>query len=53
VGAERVAGLEDGGDPGMCLQHHAQPMGQDLELPGPAEGGVEVEVDLGQDAVKE
>ena len=28
-------------------------MGQDLELLGPAQGGVQVEVDLGQDAVKD
>ena len=53
VGAEGVAGLEDPGDPGMGLQDLAQPMGQDLELFGPGQGGVGVEVDLGQDAVKE
>ena len=28
-------------------------MGQELELLGPVQGGVEVEVDLGQDAVKD
>jgi len=53
VGAERVAGLEDPGDPRMGLEHHAQPGGQDFELFGPSQGGVGVEVDLGQDAVKD
>jgi hypothetical protein len=53
VRPERVAGLEDPGHPGMGLEDLAQPMGQDLELPGPAQGGVEVDVDLGQDVVKE
>ena len=53
VGAEGVAGLEDPGDPGMGLEHPAQPMAQDLELLAPAKGGVQVEVDLGQDAVKD
>jgi hypothetical protein len=28
-------------------------LGRDLELPGPAQGGVQGEVDLAQDAVKE
>ena len=37
----------------MGLQHLAQPVGEDLELLGPAQGGVHVEVDLGQDAVKQ
>ena len=36
----------------MGLKHLAEPVGQDLELLGPAQGGVQV-VDLGQDAVKE
>ena len=35
VGAQRVAGLEDPGHPGMGLEHLAQPMGQDRELLGP------------------
>jgi hypothetical protein len=30
VGAQRVAGLEDGGDPGVGLQDLTQPVGQDL-----------------------
>src|SRR4029450_13028930 len=33
--------------------HLAEPVGQDLELLGPAKGGVQVEVDLGQHVVKE
>jgi hypothetical protein len=37
----------------MGLEHLAQPVGQDLELLGPGQGGIEVDVDLGQDAVKE
>jgi hypothetical protein len=37
----------------MALEHLTQPMGQDLELFGPGLGGVGVEVDLGQDAVKD
>jgi hypothetical protein len=53
VGAERVAGLEDAGHSGMGLEHLAEPMGQDLELLGPVQGGVQVEVDLGQHAVEE
>jgi hypothetical protein len=35
------------------LKHLAEPVGQDLELLGPGQRRVEVEVDLGQDAVKE
>jgi hypothetical protein len=35
VRPERVAGLEEPGNPGMVLQHLAQPMGEDLELFGP------------------
>jgi hypothetical protein len=53
VGAQRVAGLEDGGDPGMGLQDLTEPVAQDLELLGPGQGGVGVEVDLGQDAVQQ
>jgi hypothetical protein len=37
----------------MALEHRAQPMGEQLELFGPAQGGVEVAVDLGQDAVQQ
>jgi hypothetical protein len=37
----------------MLLEHPAQPVGPDLELLAPLQRGVEVEVDLGQDAVKE
>jgi hypothetical protein len=51
--AEGVAGLEDPGHPGMVLQHLAQSMGQDLELLGPAHRGVQVDVDLGQDAIEQ
>jgi hypothetical protein len=50
--SEGVAGLEDPGHPGMGLEHPAQPMGQDLELVGPAQGVIQVDVDLGQDVVK-
>ena len=53
MGSQRVAGLEDPGHPGMVLEDLAEPVGQDLELLAPAKGGVQVEVDLGQDAVKE
>jgi hypothetical protein len=35
----------------MGLEHSAQSAGQELELFGPAQGGFQVEVDLGQDAV--
>ena len=37
----------------MGLEHLAQPMGQDLELLGPGLGRVEMDVDLGQDVVKD
>src|SRR5215208_5501661 len=37
----------------MGLQDLTQPGGQELELVGPGQGGVGVEVDLGQDAVKD
>jgi len=30
VGAQRVAGLDDGGDPRVGLQDLTQPVGQDL-----------------------
>ena len=53
VGSQGVAGLEDAGHPGMGLQHLPEPVGQDLELLGPAQGGVEVDVDLGQDVVQD
>jgi hypothetical protein len=53
VRSQWVAGLEDSSHAGMGLKHLAQPMGQDLELLGPAQGGVQVEVDLGQDTVEE
>jgi Hsp20/alpha crystallin family len=53
VGSQRVAGLEDGGDAGMGLEHLTQSMGEELELVGPGLGGVEVAVNLGQDAVKD
>ena len=53
MGAEGVAGLEDRSHAGMLLEHQAEPMGEGLELLGPVQGGVEVDVDLGQDAVKE
>jgi hypothetical protein len=52
VGSERIAGLEDPGDPWMALEYLAQPLGQHLELLGPAQGGLQVQVDLGQDAVQ-
>jgi hypothetical protein len=53
VRSQRVAGFEDSSHAGMVLEHLAEPVGQDLELFGPAQGGVQVEVDLGQDAVEE
>src|SRR5829696_4408110 len=37
----------------MGLQDLTQPGGQDFELFGPSQGGVGVDVDLGQDAVKD
>jgi hypothetical protein len=37
----------------MGLQDLAEPVGQDLELLGPAQGGVDVDVDLGQDVVQD
>ena len=37
----------------MGLEHPAQPMGQDLELLGPGQGGVEVELDLGEHAIEQ
>ena len=37
----------------MGLEHLMQPMGQALELAGPAQGGVQVDVNLGQDVVKD
>jgi hypothetical protein len=37
----------------MGLEHLAQSVGQDLELLGPAQRGVQAEVNLGQDAVEE
>jgi hypothetical protein len=52
VRPERVAGLEEPGNPGMVLQHLAQPMGEDLEMFGPGLGGVEVGVDLSEHGVK-
>ena len=52
MGSQGVAGLEDAGHPGMGLQHLPEPVGQDLELLGPAQGGVE-DVDLGQDVVQD
>jgi hypothetical protein len=53
VGAERVAGLEDPGDPRMLLEHSARTVGEDLELLGPGQGVAEVDVHLGQDAVEQ
>jgi hypothetical protein len=53
VRPERVAGLEERGNPGMVLQHLPQPMGEQLELLGPGLGGVEVAVDLGEHGVKD
>jgi hypothetical protein len=37
----------------MGLEHPAQPMGQELELLGPVQGGVEVELDLGKHAIEQ
>jgi hypothetical protein len=37
----------------MVLQDLAEPVGQELELVGPGQGGVQVEVDLGQHVVKD
>jgi hypothetical protein len=53
VGSERVAGLEDAGHPRMGLEQPPEPVGQQLELLGPAQGGVQVEVNLGQHAVED
>ena len=53
VGPERVTGLEDPRDPRMVLQHLAQPMGEQLDLFGPGQGGVDVDVDLGEHAVQD
>ena len=36
----------------MGLEHSAKPVGQELELLGPAQSGVQVEVNLGQDTVE-
>jgi hypothetical protein len=48
VRPERVAGLEERGNPGVGLEHLPQPMGEQLELLGPGLGGVEVAVDRGE-----
>jgi hypothetical protein len=37
----------------MLLEYLAQPIGEDLELLGPGQGRVEVEVDLDEHAVKQ
>jgi hypothetical protein len=37
----------------MGLEHLAEPVGQDLELAGPAEGRVRLDVDLAQHVVKD
>jgi hypothetical protein len=37
----------------MGLEHPAQLMGQELELLGPVQGGVEVELDLGKHAIEQ
>jgi hypothetical protein len=37
----------------MLLEHLAQPIGKDLELLGPGQERVEVEVDLDEHAVKQ
>jgi hypothetical protein len=53
VRPEWVAGLEDPGHSRMVLQYLAEPMGQDFQLVVPAQGGVLVDVDLGQHIVKD
>jgi hypothetical protein len=53
MGAQGVAGLEDLGQAGVGLQHPAEPVGQDGELAGPAQGGIQAQVDLGQHGVQD
>jgi hypothetical protein len=51
-GAERVAGLEQGGDTGMVLQDRPQPVRERGDLRGPGQGGVGPAVDLGEHRVE-
>jgi HSP20 family protein len=51
VQAERVAGLEQGRDAGMVFQVRAEPVGEGLDLPGPAGSVADLGVDLGQHPV--
>jgi hypothetical protein len=37
----------------MLLKDHPEPVGEDPELLGPGQGGVELAVDLGEDVVKD
>ena len=51
--AERVAGLEQGGDAGMVLQDRAQPARERGDLHGPRRGGVSPAVDLAEHRVED
>ena len=53
VGAEGVAGFEQGRDAGVIFENRPQPVREHRDLPGPRESGVGPAVDLGQYAIED